>query len=646
MNKHLNSGLGILLIFALLFAINIAGKALGSVRVDLTEDKLYTLSEGAKNILQKLDKDEPIRLRYYFSETVADKRGALDRYSKRVREMLSEFERTADGGLIVEELDPEPFSKVEDQAVEFGLQNAAPRAWGESLYFGLVATNSIGDEEVVPFFVEDRESFLEHDIARLLYTLDNPDLPVLGVLSSLPLEGAVPNPMNPTPPQPWFIAEQYREAFEVRQILPQSAVIPDDVDVLLVVHPKNLSDPMLYAIDQFALSGRGVVAMVDPHSETEVVPQDPQNPMQQYLADRSSQLTELFDAWGIELVPEKILADNKNSPFAQRTYNQELQREEQVRNVLIVQMLKYEDAEGETVWCLNQDEVATSSLKNGINFRTAGVLQKRADAAVEFVPLVESSEESMLVDKSRIQFQADLGELLTELTELPPSTQRYCLAARVSGEVQSAFPAGKPDAEADAEGQHLSNGTINVLAISDVDFLADAMWVQDLGRMGAQRLVTYFGDNGNFVVNSLDNLAGSTDLISLRGRGGSRRPFTRVQELERKAERELKSEEDELLTNIREAEQRINELQKEKDASSRYIVSPEQQAEIDSLVQTQLDARERLREVRYELRKDIDSLGVWLKAANVGLIPALLTLVAILVTIGRTKRRRAAQAKR
>ena len=657
MSKNLNSTLGLILVFVLLFAVNIAGKALGGVRADLTDDKLYTLSDGAKNILAGLDKEEPIKLRYYFSEKVADKRGAFDRYSKRVRDMLNEFERAADGGLVLEELDPEPFSKTEDQAVAYGLQNAAPRGWGESLYFGLVAANSVGDEEVIPFFVEDRESFLEHDLARLLYTLNNPELPVLGVLSSLPLEGSVPNPMNPTPPEPWFIAEQMRQAFDVRQILPQSATIPDDVDVLLIVHPKSLSDPMLYAIDQFALSGRGVVAMVDPHSETEVVPADPQNPMQQYLADRSSQLEKLFDAWGVRLVPEKILADNANSPFAMPTYNQDTQREETVRNVLILSMLNYQDPEGELIWSLNQDEVATSSLKSGINFRTAGVLEKEPDAQTEFVPLVQSSEESLLIDKSRIQFQANLSELLADFTSFLPASERYVLAARVSGQVQSAFPGGDPagsDDEPDETSEedagdgdstdHLTSGTLNAIVVSDVDFLHDSLWVRDLGRLGAQRLVTYFGDNGNFVVNALDNLAGSTDLISLRGRGGSRRPFTLVQELEREAERELKSEEDELLAQIQEAERKIADLQKDKEGGSRFILSPEQQAEIDRLVQVQLDARERLREVRYELRKDIDSLGTWVKAANVGLIPAILTALAIVVALARGKRRQSARA--
>ncbi len=659
-NKHVNSGVALLLVFALLFAINIAGKALGGVRADLTEDKLYTLSDGARNILGDLDDEEPIKLRYFFSERVADKHGALDRYSKRVRDMLREFERSADGGLVVEELDPEPYSKVEDQAVAYGLQNAAPREWGESLYFGLVATNSIGDEEVIPFFVEDREAFLEHDLVRLIYTLNNPDLPVLGLMSTLPLEGAVPNPMNPTPPQPWFIADQLRQSFEVRHIMPRSATIPDDVDVLLIVHPKDLSDAMLYAIDQFALSGRGVVAMVDPHAETEVVPPDPQNPMQQYLADRSSELTRLFDAWGIELVRDKIVADHKNSPFAQRSFNQQLGREEQVRNVLILSMLKYQDDEGETVWSLNRDEVATSSLRSGINFRTSGALVKQEDAEVEFTPLVRTSEHSMLVDKSRIQFQADLQELLADFTQFQPASERYTLAARVSGNVQSAFPGGDPapqnedapDADGDADAEdaseaqsaHRASGTIHVVAVGDVDFLHDSLWVRDLGQLGAQRLVTYFGDNGNFVVNTLDSLAGSTDLISLRGRGASRRPFTRVQALERAAERELKSEEDALLAEIQDAERRISELQRDKEGGSAFILSPEQQAEIERLVQVQLDARERLREVRYELRKDIDSLGSWVKAANVGFIPALLTILAIAVTATRQKRRRSAQS--
>ena len=669
MHKTLSSGLGLALVAVLLLAVNIAGKAFGGARVDLTEGNLYTLSDGAKSILEKLPKDEPLRVRFYFSEKVADDHGALDRYSKRVRDMLQEFERMAGGGIVLEEFDPEPFSKVEDQAVGYGLQNVAPPSWADSLYFGLVASNSVGDEEIIPYLAEERETFLEYDLARMVSSLAAPERPVLGVLSSLPIEGQMANPMSPAPVEPWFIAEQLRQAFEMRPILPNSGTIPDDVDLLLLIHPKDLGDDMLYAIDQFVLGGGKAVVLVDPNADTEVVPEDPQNPMARFMAERSSDLPKLFEAWGLELIPGKIVADNKNSPFAGVTYNQELQREERVRNVLILQLLNFEDAAGELVWCLNQDEVSTSELQNGITLRTAGALRARPEATTEFVPLIESSDEALLVDTTRIQFQADLNELLADFNGFLPTTERFALAARIAGPAKSAFPAGDPSAELDpaedqpAEGEaeetageqdaagaadgHLaeSQGSIHVVVIADADLLHDSMWVQDLGAIGRQRLVSYFADNGSFLVNALESLSGSSDLISLRGRGGSRRPFTRVQELERNAQRELKSEEDQLVLRIQEAQTRITELQTGKDANSRYILSPEQEAEVQRLLEDQIAARERLREVRHALRKDIESLGRWLKVANIGLIPAALTGLAIVLAVRREKRRKHAAGR-
>jgi ABC-type uncharacterized transport system involved in gliding motility auxiliary subunit len=245
----------------------------------------------------------------------------------------------------------------------------------------------------------------------------------------------------------------------------------------------------------------------------------------------------------------------------------------------------------------------------------------------------------MLIDKSTIQFQADLRGLIADFF---PSNENYAIAARLRGEVPSAFPDGPPaGTEEPADGSAhtaVSSGPIDVIVVSDVDWLHDSMWVQELGQLGGQRLVQMFADNGNFLVNALDNMSGSSDLISLRGRGGARRPFTKVEELERQAEQRYKSEENALLERIDEAERRISELQKEKDESTRFILSPEQEAEIDKLLEDQIEARKRLREVRHELRKDIENLGLQVKFANIGLIPIALIAVAIGVSTARRRR--------
>lgn len=647
MNRSLASASGLLLLFALLVAINlVSNTVLGGARIDLTSDQLFTLSDGTKNILTKLDKEEPLRLRFYFSRELASDFPGITSYATRVEELLSEFEREADGGLELEIHDPEPFSETEDRAVQFGLHAAQVPGKTDPIYFGLAGSNSVGDESTIPFFQQERQRFLEYDLAKLIYELAHPEKIVLGILSSLPLEGSMPNPMNPSPPEPWFIADQLRSGgFETRTVMPTAESIPEDVTTLLIAHPKDLSDELLYAIDQFVLGGGRVVALVDPHAETEVVPRDPQNPMQHLLADRSSNLERLFEAWGVELVPDKIVADRKCSPYAREVRDPD-GRSRPVQNVLTLHLLKYVDGKGEEGWNLSQDSVATSELSAGVNFNTAGALRPTEGATTELTPLIQASDDAMLIDKSAIQFQPDYNELLGTFL---PTGERYVLAAQISGDVQSAFPDGPPASDEDGEGEadegsgdHLTESAdpINVIVVADADFLHDAFWARSLGSLMGQRLMAPFADNHYFLINALDALSGSSDLIGLRGRGGYHRPFTKVQELERQASERLKAQEDSWIAKLDDAERRIRELEREKDETggSALILTPEQEAELVRLREEQVEARKELRRIRLELREDIENLGTTLKFANIGLMP--LVVIGIALGVGRVRQNR------
>lgn len=626
-NRLLMSLGGILIAVALLVALNVlAGVSLAGFRIDLTKNKLYTLSEGSKRVLEKLD--EPITLKFFRSKELANKYVAA--YSQRVEELLVEYKNLAGGKISLEVLDPEPFSETEDQCVQFGIQGV-PVPEG-SLYFGLAGSNSLGEDKAIAFLDPSKEEFLEYDLSKLVYSLSNSTKPVLGVLSSLPIEGAA-NAFTRNAPQPWYIMDAIRELnYQTRTIQPNVAEIPSDVTLMLVVHPKSLSDATQYALDQFVLRGGKAIVFVDPWCEADEPPQDPNNPLQAMMAPRSSELKKLFDAWGIQSPTDKFVGDRKNATTV--TFNNN-GRPDQASFVAWVRLAPDSLAQG---------EVTTSDMNMPLFFKEPGFLEHRDGATTTFTPLIQTSEDSMEVENSKIQFQANPGELLANFF---PSGKRYTIAARIGGKAKSAFPAGKPAAGADAEASgaaHLaeSTGEISVVVVADVDMLSDSAWVQ-VQNFGGIRLPRKLSENGTFVMNTLDFMQGSTDLISLRARGGSSYPFLVVDELKRDAEQRFRDEEGRLVEEKQRVERELNDLiSKKGSATDEVLMSAEVQAKIEDLRKTLVATQKRLREVRYNLNKDVEALGTRLKLLNIALLPALTLVLALFVTVYRTNRRKSA----
>jgi len=618
-NQNAVAGLGVLL--GLFFAVNLASSALfRSARLDLTDGGLYTLSEGTENILRELE--EPIHLRFYLSRAMANELPDIKSYGQRVQELLEEYEALSGGKIELDVIDPEPFSEEEDRAVGFGLQGAPANAVGEPLYFGLAGSNSTDQEEVIPFFQMRREQFLEYDLTKLIHSLADPSKPVVGVLSSLPLSGGPPNPMNPRETaQPWFIVETVRQLFEVRDITPSETELPDDIDILLLVHPKGLEDGMLYSIDQFALGGGHVVAFVDPFCEADQPPTDPRNPMASMGADRSSDLGSLLESWGVELVEDKIAVDRLN---AQRVGYQG-------------KPIDYVAWLGLRPDAFSENDPVTSELGQ-LNLATAGRLAALEGATTSFTAVVQTSAEGSTIGTSDVSFVPDPARLLAGYS---PGGVPLALAARVSGEAKSAFPDGSPagdedqedgeEASADTEpSEHLESGEVQIFLVADADMLADRWWVSVQNFFG-QRIAIPNANNADLLVNVLENMSGSSDLISLRSRGSYSRPFDRVLAIRRDAERRFRAEEQALEEELRETEQRINELQRQKEgAQSSVILSPEQRTEIVRFRQERIDTRKRLREVRHQQAKDIERLGGLLKLLNIGLIPLGLLVFSVI----------------
>jgi len=624
-NRAALTGAGIALAAALFVAANmLANLLLPSARLDLTADKLFTLSHGTKAILAKIE--DPIVLRFYYSERLGREVPSYGVYAQRVREMLEEYRNNSRGKLRLEIVDPPPFSDEEDRAVAFGLQGVPLNQQGETVYFGLAGTNGADREETIAFFQPERERFLEYDLTKAVYNLSVTKKPQVGLLSSLPMEGEFRGRGQPSPP--WAVYTQLGQFFDIRPVAREAAEIPAEIGVLMVVHPKNLPERTLYAIDQFVLRGGRALVFVDPFSESELA----RGGQAAMGMPNGSNLAKLFDAWGIAMADDKLAGDRA----AARRVN--AGTEARLRSVDYVLWLSLREANFERSDVL----LGEASV---LQMASAGILAKKDGAATSFEPLVRTSLQSQEIAADEIRLQPDPAALLANFK---PSGNSLVLAARLRGAVKSAFE----QAPAPAEGApalanaHLaqSNGAINVIVVADTDMLEDRFWVQVQDFFG-QRVATPAAYNGDFVVNAVDNLLGSSDLIGLRGRGLSQRPFTLLADIQRDAEERFRAKERELTEKLRETEKRLADLQgrggpRGEDAA-RSILTSDQQSEIERFRAELLGVRRELRDVQRELRRDIEAVQTSAKVVNIGAVPAGVAFAAILLAFVRQRRRSA-----
>lgn len=607
----------IVLAIILFLAVNIfSNSVFKTARIDLTEESLYTVSQATKNILRNLD--EPLVLRLYVSKRVRDGVPALSTYADRVEELLRQYERLAGGNVRLEVFEPEQFSPEEDTAVGYGIQGIPASAAGDVLYFGLAGTNSTDDEDIIPFFTPGREAFLEYDLSKLVFNLSRPKKTLIGLISSLPL-AADPRARY----APWTVHEQASQFFDMRIMGGEINEIDESVDILMLVQPTNLDGRTLYAIDQYFLRGGAGIIFVDPHSE--VFPQ-PQGQQRQYQPPPDHTLGPLFEAWGIDVPLDQVVGDRT---AAQRV-NAVSSGRRIVTDYLPWMSLDRAGIEGSDVVTAEIERVALLS---------PGHLVRHENSALTMTPLIFSTEQSMLIDVDEIR---PLPNPLGLLTDFEAENTNYTLAARFSGSLKTAFPDGPPKRvnprgeevveESDSIPQLLeSQAPTNIIIVADTDLLADRAWLRGSGG-GAVPVA----QNGDFVVNALDNLAGSADLIALRGRGLSNRPFGTVAEIRRDAELKFRSKERELVESLRETEQRIAQLQQEDEGTA--ILSTEQSDTIERFRADMLVKRAELREVQHALVRDIDDLESNLKMLNIGAIPLLIGLFAIGLAVVRRVR--------
>jgi len=613
----LYSVVGVLAMAVILVAINVIFGVAKS-RVDLTHEKLYTLSAGTKAILKKLD--APVEIRFYVTQGEKEVPSQFKVYAQHVDDLLSEYKQYGGKNIKVKRLNPKPDSDAEDSAKLDGVEGQMlPN--GEALYMG-IAVSSLDEKVAIPFLSPDRERLLEYDISRAVSRVTEPQKAVLGIMTPLPMFGQQMNPMMARMGQqgqePWVLIGELQRDFTVKQIQMDVDKIDDDVKVLMVVHPKDITDKAQYAIDQFIMRGGKLVAFLD--GNCVIDNRNAQNPMMGMMGGGGSSMDKLLKAWGINFDTSKVVAD---ASFTSRFVRNG--RPEAAPAVLSM------NPSG-----INKDDVVTSQI-DSLLIPFAGAFTGTPAAGLKETVLLKSTGDSQLVEG----FMASMsGEQISK--EFKPSGTQYALAIRLAGKFKSAFPDGKPadpkaDDKKDGEKKEEkktddslkeSKGDTAVILVGDADMLYDQFSVQVQNVFG-QKIVIPRNGNLNLAQSMVEQMSGDSNLIAVRSRATLNRPFTVVQKMQADAEASYRTKIKELEESLQQTQQKINELQVKKEKGQRFILSPEQQKELENFRKKEADAKRELKVVRKNLRQDIDSLENKVKWMNIAGMPLLVTAFGI-----------------
>ena len=605
------------------------------VRLDVTEDGLFTLSEGTLATIGRID--EPIELHFFLSGHLGREVPFYASYGVRVRELLTEIAAASGGKVILREHDPEPFSRGEELAVSFGVQGVPVESGGELAYFGLAGTNSVDDIETVPFFQPEREMLLEYDVARMIHALSDPEPTLVGVMGSLPVMGDMHAQAQGGVLVPWAIARHLKAGFDTIHLPESIDDLPKSVDVMMVVHPRAMSDRAIYELEQFLFRGGRALLFLDPkaESDTSVGPQG--------ASSSTGGLGSLLRKWGIEVPDRRLVGDRSmaltiNAGTAARPVPAEF--------------LVWLGASSEN---MAQDDPVTARLPS-LNLASAGFIRRVESSPLALEPLITSGRDSAPIDVDAVRGLRP--DVLGLLNRFRPDGDAYVIGARLTGDVATAFPDGPPPRTVAKTTAKLATGPdprqltrslrpINVILVADADLLEDRFWLRKREFFGREVEETIAG-NADFVVNALGNLAGSDALLKLRSRGVSQRPFARIRALERDAQSRFREKERELQDKLRETQEKIAGLEGVRTAEDALTgerrvevsLTDGQRVEVEALRGQMLSIRRQLHAVRRSLRENVERLEAWLRFANIGFVPMVLSVVAILVGLVRMARRR------
>ena len=630
LETYVYSFIGIAAMIGILIAINVIG-ARAKKRIDLTEERAYTLSDGTRKILAKLD--TPIQVRFYCTRSENQMPVFLKAYAQRVEDLLGEYRQASKGQIEIQKLDPVPDSDAEDSARLDGIEGQQ-RIGAEPIYLG-VSVSMLDQKEAVPFLSPDRERLLEYDLSRAISRVMTPDKPVVGVMSPLPVQGQQMNPMmrmqGQRGQQPWVFMTELQRDFKVETVEMSVDKIPDSIKTLIVIHPKGITDAAQYALDQFVLRGGKLIAFLDPLSVLDSSGQQMGMPM-----PSSSTMEKLLKGWGITFDTGKVVAD---LDYVGRT------RQGRAPTVLAL-----------TEKAMNKDDILTANTDN-LFYVFGGTFTGTPTEGLTMSSLIKSSKNSQLVDPMMAQFT---GEKLIQ--DFSKSGTEYALAVRLSGKFKTAFPEGKPKAadtppadpsnpepkkdEKPAEtGLKESAEENTVILVGDCDMIQDQIAVQEMQNPfgGGQRMVMPANGNLAFAQGGVEQMTGDSNLIAVRSRASRERPFTVVKEMQAEAEANFQSKIKSLETGLADAQRKLNELQQTKkpEGGGRFILSPEQQKEIENFRKKETEVKTQLKTERKKLRAGIDSLENRVKWLNIAAMPVLVAVAGVGLAFIRRSRRAA-----
>jgi ABC-type uncharacterized transport system involved in gliding motility auxiliary subunit len=640
--------LAALAMFVMFVAANVTANSwFRAWRVDLTENHLYSLSRGTQQTLNQLS--EPVELTLYYSRDAAATVPQLQTYATRVREMLQTFQARSNGRIRFREVDIEPFSDAEDDAVEAGIEPLRPFEGADPIYLGLTGANAIDDRRTIPFFDPQREPFLEYEITRLIYELESPDATRVALITSLPFNPATAAASPAVGGVNAVFSAEMGRLMQVTTLPADFADIPADSDVLAIIHPGALSAQQLYAIDQFILrKGRAFIAL-DPAalSAQQAGGFDPFNPMG--AAPTSSTLEPLLSRWGIALTPGVVLDGDGALPV--QAQDPQTGQVQQLPQPLFFMVPADQ---------LDREDLMTAWLRRGVNFGLAGGLTWSEREGVEVLPLARTSGNTMRMPASAALMRPSPYEVLAMWPQ--SGGRRETIALRMSGNLETAFPEGRPAAvapELPPEGEPVtpaptpppepeeqapplarSATSAEIVIVADVDFLADDFYVDPQSGGSA-------ADNASFALNAIDVLGGSDALVSLRSRAPSLRRMELVEDMEADAERRIQRRQEDLQQELQETEARLAELQARGRGSGFFSgdlgaeMTPEENAEIERFRARVIEVRSELRRAERELRGDIDRLETAVVFINVWLAPLLVAGAGLFLFWRRQRRGRA-----
>ena len=600
------SAVGLAALFLILVAVNFFITR-APVRVDLTQGNLYTLSDGTKKILRNLA--APVKVKLYVSqgESVPVQ---LRGFAQRVEDLVREFQIAANGNLRIEKYNPRPDSEEEDAAQLDGVE-PQQLVTGEQFYLG-IAVSQLERKQAIAAVTPQRERLLEYDLVRAISRVGTTERARIGLMAGLPVMGERFNPFTRQSSEPWVLANELKREFEVKELPISAREIDKDVNVLLLIHPRDAQPETEYALDQFVLRGGKLIAFVDPYAYFDQAPQMPGVPPQ----PSSSTLPQLFKAWGVQMDPGKVISDVVFASGGGQRFTP---------TVLSLNRSAF-----------NRDDIVAGSIET-LLYAFGGAFQVKSVEGIRVTELVRSSANSMLVDNANATRAGD------EATKsFQPSGKSLPLALRLTGKFKTAFPEGLKEKDKPIAGTPTlreSSGENSVTLVADVDLLADGAAV-DVQEVFGRRIVVPSNGNLAFALGMVEQLAAGDELISLRSRSAAFRPLTVVRELEAEAQKQYFGKIQSLEDELQKTTAKLQELQKAQGAAGKsvQILSAEQQVELERFRKTVAESRLALKEVRKNLRQDAESLVFWTKIANIVLMPLLVTFFGLLVAFLRKRR--------